>query len=159
MSVNLLVAQDKEPWALGIGGIYNFQTNGIGAELRAYIPIVDKLAVSPQVSIFPSNVVHEFYAGLSVQYTLFDIRNWHLYALGAAYYNNWYNYTSFDTKIAKQNNFAEDVGAGLMRSFGCLKPYIEGRYDIKWKEARLHIGILISFNDCFAPKQHCPAYN
>lgn len=152
-------SQEGEPRALGIGAIYNFQTDGIGAEVRGYFPIRGRLALSPQFLIFPTNIVHEFYLGLSAQYTLFDIRNWHLYALGAAYYNDWYNYANFDSKVAKQNNFDYQVGGGLMRAIGCLKPYIEARYDGKWKEARLHVGILISFNDCFAPRQNCPAYN
>jgi hypothetical protein len=151
-------AQAQEPWALGIGGIYNFQTDGIGADIRAYIPLTYRLTVSPQFFIFPTNIVHEFYAGVSLQYTVLFIRNWQLYALGAGYYNNWYNYSSFDSKIAKPNNFSGEVGAGFMRSHGCLKPFIEGRYDTKWMEARLHIGILISFNDCFSPRHLCAAY-
>ncbi len=151
-------SQTDEVWGIGAGAIYNFQTDGFGGEVRGYFPLSYRLAVSPQFFVFPVNIVHEFYLGLSAQYTVLFIKNWHLYGLAAGYYNDWYNYANFDSKIAKQNNFAGEVGGGIMRTYGCLRPYLEGRFDTKWKEARIHLGVLISFNDCFAPKVYCPAY-
>ena len=159
---SLTFAQSEESKSYGISGIYDFQTNGIGVGARMYIPIarIDRLALSPQIDYFPpSNIVHELYAGLSVQYTVMYIRNWNLYGLAAGYYNRWLNYQKFDTKIAKQNSFAGEVGGGLMRAIGCFHPFVEVRYDTRWREAHLEVGFLVSFGDCFhhAPDL-CPAY-
>jgi hypothetical protein len=153
-------AQSDETWALGLSGIYDFQTNGIGIGARAYFPLTERLAVSPQVAYFPSfNTIHELYAGLSAQYTLLFFPNWHVYALGAGYYNLWMNYSDYIGKVAKPNNFAGEAGVGIMKTYGCLKPFAEVRYDAKWVEIHLQLGILISFGDCFfkAPDL-CPAY-
>ncbi len=149
-----------------MSGIYDFQTNGIGIGLRGYFPInaVDRLALSPQVSYFPSfNVVTEFYAGLAAQYTLAYVQNWDLYGLAAGYYDDWINYAKFDSKIARQNSFAGEIGGGIMRSVGCFHPFLEGRYDTRWKEAHIELGFLVTLGGgCFSLGHHgpdlCPAY-
>ncbi len=149
-------------WALGVSGVYDFQTNGIGAGVRAYIPLTKKIAVSPQVHYFlPFNNIHELYAGASFQYNLFKIRSFVFYPLAAGYYNRWMNYSKFEGPKAQLNNIGEEVGLGVMTWQGCLRPFAEQRYDIKWKEFIFHIGILISFGDCFGGGQShklCPAY-
>jgi hypothetical protein len=153
-------AQNDEHWALGLSGIYDFQTNGIGFGARAYIPLTERLAVSPQFAYFPPfNAIHEIYAGVSAQFKVLYIRNWHVYALAAGYYNRWLNYTNFDSKIARSNNIAGEFGVGIMKTIACIHPFAELRYDQKWKEAHLQIGFLISFGDCYSAPHLCPAYS
>jgi len=154
------LAISQGDWALGAGGIYNFQTNGIGAEVRAFVPITERIAVSPQIHYFlPFNTIHELYAGLAVQYSLFPKRNWTVYPLAAVYYNRWINYSNFEGPVVKPNNVSEQIGIGLMKGSGCLRPYIEQRYDFKWKEFNLHLGLLFYFGDCFTRSpDRCPAY-
>lgn len=153
-------AQDS--WALGASGVYDFQTNGFGAGVRAYIPITDRLAFSPQVHyFFPFNTIHELLAGATIQYSLFPARRWTLYPLAGVYYNRWVNYSDFTGSVAKPNNIAEEAGLGLMRNKGCVRPFIEQRYNFKWKEFDLQAGLLFFWGDCFfrgAPDR-CPAYN
>lgn len=147
-------------WALGAGGIYNFQSNGIAAELRAFIPVTERIAVSPQIHyFFPFNDIHEYYAGLALQYSLFPNRIWTIYPLAAAYYNRWQNSDDFTGSVAKPNNISEKVGIGIMKNTGCLRPYVEQRYDFKWKEFNLHLGVLLYFGDCYTwSPDRCPAY-
>ncbi len=157
VSTSLTFAQ-QESRAYGIGGVYDFQTNGLGLGVRAYIPITDRFAVSPQLAWFPPfNKIHEVYVGAAAQYAIYFMTSWHFYALGAVYYDRWQNAGDFHGKIAKVNNIAEEGGVGIMRTFGCLKPFFEARYDVKWKEANVQAGIMISFGDCFQPHL-CPAY-
>src|ERR1035437_6234751 len=154
----LLFSQPGEHWGIGAEAIYNFQTNGIGAGVRAVVPVNYRIAISPQIFyFFPFNDIHEFYAGGAVQYSVLYFLNWNVYALGGIYYNRWINYTNFEGKIVKPNNMAEEVGIGLSKSESCLKPFIEYRYDIKWKEQSIHLGILYSFGDCNKPHL-CNAY-
>lgn len=147
-------------WALGASGIYDFQSNSFGAGVRAFIPITGQIAVSPQFNyFFPFNPIHEFYGGLAVQYSLFPDRYWTIYPLAAAYYNRWQNSGDFTGSVAKPNNISEHAGLGLMKNSGCLRPFLEGRYDFKWKEIHLHIGILFYFGDCYTRStDRCPAY-
>jgi hypothetical protein len=157
LTTSLTFAQ-SENRAYGVGAIYDFQTNGIGFGARAYIPLTERIAVSPQFSWFPPfNTVHEYYVGLSGQYKFFSLTNWHFYALAALYYDRWQNAADFHGKIAKPNNIAEELGVGIMKTYACLKPFLEARYDFKWKEVNVQAGIMISFGDCFQPHL-CPAY-
>ena len=146
---------------MGIGGVYDFQANGLGVGLRAYIPLTKKFAVSPQINYFlPFNEIHELYAGIAIQYKLLPIKKFVLYPLAAAYYNRWVNYSNFEPPQAKLNNVGEEVGLGIMKDKGCVRPFAEQRYNIKWKEYIFHIGVLFSFGDCIGGKHTlCPAYN
>ena len=157
----LFVFAQEDKWALGVSGIYDFQTNGFGAGLRAYIPINKKIAVSPQVHYFlPFNEIHELYAGVAVQYKLFSFKKFVLYPLAAGYYNRWVNYANFEPPKAKLDNIGEEVGLGIMKEKGCIRPFVEQRYDIKWKEYIFHIGVLFSFGDCIGRRHGlCPAYS
>ena len=43
----------REPVGYGAGIIYNFATEGFGAELRVKIPIRNRLSIVPEISYFP----------------------------------------------------------------------------------------------------------
>jgi hypothetical protein len=156
-----LNAQSDESWSIGASAIYDFQSNGIGIGARAYFPLTERFAVSPQVAYFPPfNSIHELYAGASLQFAFLFFQEWHMYLLGSGYYNRWFNARDYSGTAAKPNNFAPEGGLGIMKTYGCLKPFAEGRYDTKWKEFHVQLGILLSFGDCFIPsgRDRCPAY-
>jgi hypothetical protein len=153
------VYADERTTGYGIGLIYNFMTEGIGAELRAKIPLPPRrLFVVPEVSYFPSfNPYHELYAGAALHYELFNVKWMTFYLAGGGYYNKWFNWDEF-TLDKKEDNFVYEAGAGVVRNRGCIRPFIEDRYDFKWKENNLHIGIYWYPGSCHG-KVDCPAFN
>ena len=154
--------QEKTGWGYGASVIYNFQTEGFGADLRIRIPLVKRLYVVPEVSYFPAfNEYHEFYAGAALQYDLLNFGSYHFYILGAGYYNDWINADDFAPGQKMRRNFVVEAGGGLVRNNGCIRPFIENRYDFKWKENNLRIGIYFYPGACGGGggrKEECPAY-
>ncbi len=137
-----LSRRTKPQWGYGAAIIYDFEATGWGAALRVKIPVIGKLSAVPEFSYFPSfNDYHEYYAGAAVHYELFTLRTYNFYPLIGAYYNNWINAEEYATQQRKQHNFAPEAGAGLVRNRGCIRPFIEYRYDFKWKENNLRLGI------------------
>ncbi len=61
----------------------------------------------------------------------------------------------------RQKNIVVEAGGGLVRNNGCIRPFLENRYDFKWKEDNLQIGIYIYPGACggFQRKEKCPAYD
>jgi hypothetical protein len=152
------VSQTDEKVAYGLSAMYDFQSNGLGIGARAYIPWVEHIAFSPQIAYYPPfNSYHEIYIGGAAQYTFYQMVNWHWYALGALYYDRWFNSDKFEGKVAKPNNIAEELGVGIKRTYDCFQPFAEARYDFKWKEYSVQVGFMISFGDCFVPFR-CSAY-
>jgi hypothetical protein len=147
---------DKTSWGLGTSAIYNFQTEGFGTELRAHIYLLDQLVLAPEVSYFPSfNIIHEMYAGLAVHYEFPILNEYSPYIALGAWYNDWINAEKFAIGVKKKNNFAPEAGFGIVRNTGCFRPYIEYRYDMKWQEGNLRIGILVFFRACKPQKYGC----
>src|SRR4051812_21025548 len=147
-------------WGLGVAGIYNFQTEGFGGEMRADFHVLEQVSIVPEVSYyFAFNPIHELYAGLSVHYLVPVFKGWTPYLSLSALYNDWINATEYSNGLRKPNNFAPEAGIGIVRSHGCLRPFIENRYDTKWKEANLRVGVLVYFKNCKCfRKADCPAY-
>jgi len=158
-----LFGKEKPEWGYGVSVIYNFHATGWGAALRAKIPVKGKLFAVPEVSYFPSfNDYHEYYAGAALHYELFSIGSYIFYPLAGGYYNNWINAEDFAPGQRKKNNFVAEAGAGLVRSYGCIRPFIENRYNFKWKEDNLRIGIYWYPRSCSSGgggrsrKEKCP---
>jgi hypothetical protein len=147
-------------WGLGVAGIYDFQTEGLGGEMRADFHVLENVSIVPEVSYYFSfNPIHELYAGLSVHYLFPIFRGWSPYLSASALYNNWINATEYSNGLRKPDNFTPEAGIGIVRSRGCLRPFIENRYDTKWKEANLRVGVLLFFKNCNCfKKADCPAY-
>jgi len=146
----------------GVSGIYNFQTTGIGIGARAEYILTGRIILSPQIAYFlPFNKINELYAGMAINVALMGYGKWYLYALGGGYYDRWINYASFNNDKAKPNNFAMEAGAGIAKGTGCLRPFIEQRYDFKWKEENFRVGIMLYFAECRGKTTQgylCPAY-
>lgn len=143
-------------WGLGASGIYNFQTNGIGFGARGYFSFGDNLAIVPKFNLFPgihlsnlANGIKESYVGLNVHYKINPWHSWHFYALFDASYNKWKNYQYFTTSRAQLRSFSMEGGIGLMRTRGCIRPFVEVDYNLKWRESNLRVGFYIFFQDCF----------
>jgi hypothetical protein len=153
------VKREKQTVGYGASVIYNFHATGFGADLRMKIPLTKRLSVVPQVAYFPSfNDYHEYYAGAAIHWEVARIGTYNLYLLGAGYYNDWINAETYAPGQDERYNFAYEAGLGLVRSFGCIRPFIENGYDIKWRENSLRIGIYIYPGSC-GGKEKCPAYD
>jgi hypothetical protein len=133
----------------GVGGsaIYNFQTNSFGLDVRTEIPLkkptlLEGLKIVPQLTYFPSfNKIHEFYIGSSVHLGVYSINKWTFYTLVNLSYNGWINYSSSPMADAKFSNIGFEGGIGVTTN-SCLRPFVELRYNVKWKEANLRLGIV-----------------
>lgn len=153
---HVLAQRDETSWGLGSSVIYNFQTEGFGTELRAHIYLMDQLVLAPELSYFPSfNQIHEMYPGLAVHYEFPILNEYSPYLALGAWFNDWLNAEKFTLGVKNKYNFAPEVGGGIVRNNGCLRPYLEYRYDIKWQEGNLRIGILWFFGACKPQKYGC----
>lgn len=154
--------KQNESILFGPGVFYNFQTEGVSIDFRARVPVKSgKLYVVPHFTYFPTfNNINEYYLGIDANYNILRYRRIRGYLLTGAYYDNWLNYYNYSNNKVKQNNFVIQGGGGLIFERGCLNPFIEYRYDTKWKEGLLGAGILISLRTCKANKRRvrCPAY-
>jgi hypothetical protein len=145
------VYADERKTGFGAAIIYNFMADGWGIDLRAKIPLPPRrLFIVPEVSYYPSfNLYHDLYAGAALHYELFTVKKkLTFYILGAGYYNKWINAEDFVPGQKKEDNFVAEAGAGIVRSRGCIRPFIEDRYDFKWEENTLRIGIYIYPGSC-----------
>ena len=170
-------AGDHKWWkGMGVGGavIYNLQTEGWGIDLRANFKPNKNIRLVPQFTYFPSfNKVHEYDLGLGVELSLLRFRTYDLYLLGHGGYNAWTNYEESRIKEAQYSNWVGEIGAGLSKVIKCWRPFVEYRYNFKWKEASLRLGVLYTLGGCKGGRygnhanyglngSHsimCPAYN
>ena len=156
--------QRKEKVYYGIGGLYNFQTNGAAYDLRVRIPFYRNFYVSPRLSYFPKfNTINEYYLGTDVGYQFMRKYKIRPYVYVAGFYDNWINSSDFPyNKRAQKDNAVAEGGAGIIIVGKCLHPFIEYRYDTKWEEGSLGIGILFNWTCCFNSKKsaekNCPAF-
>jgi len=151
---------------LGITGLYNFQSGGIGGDARLLVPIGNSFFIIPRAAYYPSfNNTHEYYAGIEASKFLINYKGLNPYLFVGGYYNNWMNNEEFRQPNATKNNLTVEPGLGILLYKGCLNPYIEGRYSSKWKEFTVGVGLLLHFGDCFGgggksrSPWTCPAFN
>jgi hypothetical protein len=159
ISYSQKVYEDERTTGFGAAIIYNFHAEGWGVDLRAKIPLPpQRLFIVPEISYFPSfNLYHDLYGGAAFHYEIFAVKGFTFYALAGGYYHKWINAEDFAPGLKKEDNFAPEAGAGFIRSRGCIRPFIENRYDFKWEENNLRIGILIYPGSC-NKKADCPAF-
>lgn len=132
-----------------IAADYNFQTKGFGPDIRGNIWLYKFISVAPRIAYYPSyNKIHELYAGVDLLGHKILQKKWDFYGFVGGFYNMWFNYSKFNKKSGKANNLEAEAGAGLVWRRGCINPFIEGRYNTKWKEGTLALGILINLNRC-----------
>jgi hypothetical protein len=130
---------------IGADAVYNFQTTGFGNGIRASIFPNKRLSFIPQVTYFYSfNKVHEYYAGLGISYTVLKIKKFNFYTIAHGAYNDWINYKKTPDNSYQRSNWNLEAGGGITMQT-CLRPYIESRYNIKFQEAHVRIGLLYVF--------------
>lgn len=150
---------------VGIGAdvMFNFQTESLGAGARVSIFPNKTLSIVPQFSYYPGfNKVHEYYLGLGLEYKFARLQKVDFYAIGHGAYNSWINYSVSAMDGAQQTNWNLEGGIGITTK-KCLRPFLEYRYNLKFMETHLRLGILYVFG-CKgggSKKSHvsCPAYN
>jgi len=156
---------------VGIGAsvIYNFQTESFGSDIRVNLKPHKGFRIVPQLAYYPSfNKIHEYYAGLGLELNIFKIKRYSFYLLAHGAYNNWINVERSVMKDVEASNWALEGGIGLVKNTGCWRPFVECRYNVRWQESNLRIGIMyvIACNDKYASLNRqrrravsCPAYN
>ncbi len=153
-------SQVIQEWGVGFAGIYNFTAKTYGLDLRAHLILNNRLTIAPQLQYYPAfNKFHDFYAGASVHFNFTPSSIWGLYAIAHASYHDWINYAESTSSKAQQNNWNAEPGLGIIRNYGCVRPFAEARYNIKWNEGNLRVGLTFFFGDCGGGHHEvCPAY-
>lgn len=155
----------SQNFGLGAEAIYNFQTRSFGAGLRGEF-IKNGISIVPQISYYPAfNKVSEFFVGASLHVNIMSYGTYMLYAILHASYNGWLNYKSSPMENAKFSNWDLEGGLGI-RTSKCIRPFVEFRYNVKWRETNIRLGVLYLFNckdkggkSRKAKAMSCPAYN
>ncbi len=152
----------------GADGVYNFQTESVGAGARVNIYPNNKLSFVPQFTYyFGFNKIQEYYLGLGLEYKILPVNKFDFYVIGHGAYNSWLNYKESAMKGAKQTNWNLEFGGGVTTR-KCLRPFLEYRYNLKFRETHLRLGLLYIFgcsgNGSAIFKKNgnsklCPAYN
>lgn len=130
---------------VGADAMYNFQTESVGVGARVNFFPNKRLSIVPQFSYyFPFNKVNEYYAGLALEYKFIKRDKFNLYAVAQGAYNSWLNYESSVMEGAQQNNWNLEGGIGISNNW-CLRPFMEYRYNLKFQETHLRLGLLYIF--------------
>ena len=160
---------------IGIGGsaIYNFQSETFGAGARINFFPNSTLSIVPQYSrsLFSLGPIpiREWTAGLSLELKVVKLDIFNFYLLGHGGYNSWINSGASAMDGASPTNWNAEAGIGVTTN-KCLRPFLEYRYNIKFQETNLQIGLLYIFgcgNDGGSYRNPsrmkrgtvCPAYN
>lgn len=129
----------------GADVMYNFQTESFGAGARVSFFPNERLSFVPEFSYyFPFNKINEYYLGLALEYKFYRIKQFHFYAIAHGAYNSWLNYKDSPMKGARQNNWNLEGGIGVSTN-KCLRPFLEYRYNLKFMETHLRLGVLYIF--------------
>lgn len=144
-----LMYNSVQAQTIGVGGsiMYNFQSESFGAGARVSIFPQRRLSFVPQFSYyfpFNFNKVNEYYAGMSFEYKFIHRKKIILYALAHGGYNSWKNYTESVWPKAQKSNWDAEGGIGISGA-KCLRPFLEYRYNVNFRETHLQLGLLYIF--------------
>lgn len=153
-------SQIIQEWGIGGEVAYNVPINELGFGIRSHLHFSDRWVLAPQFTYFPGfSNIKEFYAGANLHFNLTPETKWGVYAIAGPHYNHWSNWASSTMSEAQLMNFTVEMGGGIVRNHGCLRPFLEYRADSKWWESNLRLGLLVYFGDCSGRSKHiCPAY-
>ncbi len=132
---------------IGIGAdvIYNFQTESVGAGARVNFFPNNRLSIVPQFAYyFAFNKVSEYFLGLGLEFKVIRREKFFIYGIAHGGYDKWMNYESSPMKGAKPNNWNLDGGIGISTPT-CIRPFLEYRYNLKFMETHLRLGVLYIF--------------
>ena len=133
---------------IGVGGsaMYNFQSEGLGLGARVSIFPNHKLSFVPQFSYYNIflGTVREMTFGLGLEYKLFYGKTLTYYIMAHGGYNHWMNPEESALENAQTANWNAEVGGGITTN-RCLRPFLEYRYNTKFQETHLRLGLLYIF--------------
>ena len=153
----------------GVSALYNFQSESFGAGARINFFPNNTISYVPQFSYYFIGPVSEYTIGLSIEYKVIKLNTFNFYLLGHVGYNNWQNAAASGLEGATSTNWNFEGGIGVTTNL-CLRPFLEYRYNIKFQETHLQLGLLYIFG-CKGDKMGyrnakkvrksvvCPAYN
>lgn len=141
-------------WGLGAAAIFNVQPVNLGLDGRALFLFDDVVGIAVKWNHYPGVFqLKENYYGAHFQYNFFPYTKWGVYLLAGGYYNTWDGlHKRRDASVQKA--FPVEFGIGMQRNNGCVRPFGEVRYDMKWKEISARVGFLFMKGSCF-PKKYC----
>jgi len=160
----ILMSSSAKSQDIGVGadGLYNFQTESFGAGARVSIFPDKRLSFVPQFAYyFPFNKINEYNLGLGLEYKFIKKKDVNFYVIAHGAYNRWLNYEDSPLDGSKPNNWNLEGGIGVSTNT-CLRPFLEYRYNVKFRETNLHLGILYIFGcKSASSKKHkrCAAYS
>ena len=133
---------------IGVGGsaMWNFQSESLGVGARVNFFPNNTISYVPQFSYYSLFIgsISEWTLGLSIEAKIIrgNTFNWYLMAHGG--YNNWSNAGSSALEGASSTNWNLEGGAGITTNW-CLRPFLEYRYNVKFQETHLRLGVLYIF--------------
>lgn len=129
--------------------IYNLPLNELGIGARAHIPLDNHWIASPQLNYFlPIGQIHELNLNLHIMYIVSPWNRYSPYLTAGPYFNYWINHKESADPRAKALSFAAEIGGGVLKNSGCMRPFAEWRYNAKWSESNLRIGFVLYPNIC-----------
>jgi hypothetical protein len=134
----------SQNFGAGASALYNFQSESFGAGARVSIFPNKTISYVPQFSYYFIGPVSEYTIGLSIEFKVLKLNTFTFYLLGHGGYNNWQNATSSGLEGATPTNWNAEAGIGVTTN-KCLRPFLEYRYNIKFQETHLQLGLLYIF--------------
>jgi len=130
---------------VGVSTMYNFQTESFGFGGRVNLFPNKTISYAPQISYYPGfGKISEYLIGLAIEYKVRRGNKLNYYVLLHGAYNQWLNAGSSGMEGAQAVNWDLEGGVGISGN-RCLRPFIEYRYNIKFQETHLRIGLLYIF--------------
>jgi hypothetical protein len=137
---------EAQNFGLGVSAMYNFQSEGLGLGIRGNIHPNSKLSFVPQFAYYKVflGTVNEFIVGLGIEYKLIYGNTFNYYIMAHGGYNHWLNPEESALENAQTANWNLEGGIGITTN-RCLRPFLEYRYNIKFMETHLRLGLLYIF--------------
>jgi len=129
---------------VGASALYNVQSESFGAGARVSIFPNNTISYVPQFSYYFIGPVSEWTVGLSLEFKILRGNTFDFYLLAHGGYNNWMNAGSSVLEGASPTNWNLEGGGGITTN-KCLRPFLEYRYNIKFQETHLQLGLLYIF--------------
>lgn len=121
--------------------IYNLPLSEIGIGARAHFHLDNHWLVSPQLNYFiPIGQIHEINLNLHASYIIKPWSKYTPYITAGPYFNYWINHKESAYIKAKALNLGAEIGAGILKNQGCIRPFAEWRFNAKWIESNVRIG-------------------
>ena len=134
--------------SIGAGGsaTWNFQSESMGIGARVNFFPDNTISYVPQFSYYSLFIgsISEWTVGLSIEAKIIRGNTFNYYLMVHGGYNNWGNAGSSTLENASTANYNLEGGVGITTNW-CLRPFLEYRYNVKFQETHLRLGLLYVF--------------